>query len=485
MRIAHLRGENMYDVMIIGAGVVGSAIARELSRWKLSIAVVDKENDVAMGTSKANSGIVHAGFDAKTGTNKAIYNVLGARMFPKLAEELDFPYRRNGALVLCFTERDRNKLEELLEQGKRNGVSGLSILEGDAVRKMEPNVSDRVVAALYAETSGIVSPYEMTVALAENAATNGVEFMLGQTVTGINFSGYGFEVKLTDKVVWAKIVVNCAGVYADSIYNALTGRQSMTITARKGEYCLLDKKCGGLCDKTLFQLPSKMGKGVLVAPTTHGNVIVGPTAEDIEDKDDVDTTVSGLNNAFNTAMLSVPSLARRNIITQFAGLRAHDGQGDFIIGESEVANFYNVAGIESPGLTASPAIAVDVAEAIANKLNADKNLDFVATRKGIPCFARMSDSEREQLIAQNPLYGKIVCRCENVTEGEIVDSINRPLGATDLDGVKRRTRAGMGRCQMGFCTPRIMEILARELDKDMTEITKCGKGSRVVVGRTE
>ena len=475
----------MYDVLIIGAGVVGSAVARELSRWKLSIAVAEKENDVAMGTSKANSGIVHAGFDAKTGSNKAIYNVLGAKMYPQLAEELDFPYRRNGAFVLCFDEAQKDKLYELLEQGKMNGVSGLSVISGDEVREMEPNVSDKVVAALYAETSGIVSPYEMNVALAENACVNGVEFLLGEEVKRINKSNIGFEIQLSSKTVWAKLVINCAGVYADEIYNSVLGNNSINIVARKGEYCLLDKKCGGLTDKTLFQLPSNMGKGVLVAPTTHGNIIVGPTANDIPCKDDVDTTFDGLNTAFNTAMLSVPTLARRNIITQFAGLRAHSTAGDFIIGESEISNFYNVAGIESPGLSAAPAIAVDVAVEVAAKLGAEKKTDFISKRKGIPCFAHMSDSEREKLIASNPLYGKIVCRCENVTEGEIVDSIRRPLGATDLDGVKRRTRAGMGRCQMGFCTPRVMEILSRELGKDMTEITKFGKGSHIVVGRTE
>ncbi len=475
----------MYDVLIIGAGVVGCSIARELSGWKLRIGVVDKENDVAMGTSKANSGIAHAGFDAKTGTNKAIYNVLGAKMFPALSKELDFPYRQNGAFVLCFDESERGKLVELMEQGIRNGVKGLSILEGDQVRAMEPNVSDKVVAALYAETSGIVSPYEMTVAYAENAAVNGAEFLLNEEITGIQRTKHGFEVQMTDKTLFARAIVNCAGVFADEIYGMVSDKPLFSIVARKGEYCLLDKKCGGLTDKTLFQLPSAMGKGVLVAPTTHGNIIVGPTAQDIDNKEDVDTTFDGLNKAFDTATVSVPTLARRNIITQFAGLRAHPIGGDFIIGESEIENFFNVAGIESPGLTSAPAIAVDVAKQVADKLHADKNDKFVAQRRGIPCFAKMSDSEREALIATNPLYGRIVCRCENVTEGEIVDSIRRPVGATDLDGVKRRTRAGMGRCQMGFCTPRVMEILCRELGKDMTEITKYGKGSRIVVGRTE
>ena len=290
---------------------------------------------------------------------------------------------------------------------------------------------------------------------------------------------------MKDRTLLTKTVINCAGVYADAIYNMVSDKPLFEIVARKGEYCLLDKKCGGLTDKTLFQLPTAMGKGVLVAPTTHGNIIVGPTAEDVPDKDDVDTTFDGLNKAFNTASVSVPSLARRNIITQFAGLRAHADVNDFVIGESDVPCFYNVAGIESPGLTSAPAIAVDVAKAVAEKLHAVKKDNFVAKRKGIPCFAKMSDSERQQLIATNPLYGRIVCRCENVTEGEIVDSIRRPVGARDLDGVKRRTRAGMGRCQMGFCTPRVMEILCRELGMEMTEITKCGKGSHIVVGRTE
>ena len=475
----------MYDILIIGAGVVGCSVARELSRYQLKIAVADKENDVSMGTSKANSGIVHAGFDAKTGTNKAIYNVLGARMFPELSRELDFPFRQNGALVLCFDESEKGKLDDLLQQGQRNGVKALSIIDGAKVRELEPNVSEKVVAALYAETSGIVSPYEMTVALAENAAVNGVEFLLGQAVTKIDRDGEFFKVKLGRKTVAAKIVINCAGVYADDVYNSVANAQKMKIVSRKGEYCLLDKKCGGLCDRTLFQLPSAMGKGVLVAPTTHGNIIVGPTAEDVPSKDDVDTTFDGLNTAFNTAMISVPGLARRNIITQFAGLRAHLNEGDFVIGESDVKNFYNVAGIESPGLSSAPAIAVDVAEEVAGKLGAAKKENFICKRQGIPCFARMSDSERAELIAKNPLYGKIVCRCENVTEGEIVDSIRRPVGATDLDGVKRRTRAGMGRCQMGFCTPRIMEILSRELGVDMTKITKFGGKSRVTVGRTD
>lgn len=475
----------MYDVLIIGGGVIGCSLARELSRYDIKIAVAEKENDVAMGTSKANSGIVHAGFDAKTGSNKAIYNVLGARMFDQLSKDLDFPFRRNGAMVLCFEEAGKPKLQALYDQGIANGVTGMEIISGDRAREIEPNVSDKVVAALHIPSSGIVSPYEMTIAYAENAFVNGVEFMLGAEVSGVAKKGDIFEVTFADgKTAQAKAVVNCAGVYADVINNGVCDSK-IEIVSRKGEYCLLDKKCGGLTDNTLFQLPTAMGKGVLVAPTTHGNILVGPTAEDIPGKDDVDTTYAGLNKAFDTASLSVPSLSRRNIITQFAGLRAHSKGDDFIIGESEVENFFNIAGIESPGLSSAPAIAVEMAEKVAEKLGAAKKQNFIEKRKGIPHFASMSDSEREALIKQNKLYGRIVCRCENVTEGEIVDSINRPLGATDMDGVKRRTRAGMGRCQAGFCTPRVMEILARELHKDQTEITKYGKGSNLVIGRTK
>lgn len=475
----------MYDVFIIGGGVIGCSLARELSRYDVKIAVAEKEDDVAMGTSKANSGIVHAGFDAKTGSNKAIYNVLGARMFDELSKELDFPFRRNGAMVLCFDKSGEPKLKALYDQGVANGVTGLEIISGDRAREIEPNVSAEVVAALYVPSSGIVSPYEMTIAYAENACVNGVEFMLGKEVTGIEKNGGVFTLTFADgESKQARTVVNCAGVYADVINNMVCG-EKINIVSRKGEYCLLDKKCGGLTDCTLFQLPTAMGKGVLVAPTTHGNILVGPTAEDIEGKDDVDTTYAGLNKAFDTASLSVPSLSRRNIITQFAGLRAHSTADDFIIGESEIDGFYNIAGIESPGLSSAPAIAAETAEKLAGKLGAGKKKNFIATRKGIPHFASMSDSERAELIKQNKLYGRIVCRCENVTEGEIVDAINRPLGATDMDGVKRRTRAGMGRCQAGFCTPRVMEILARELGKDQTEITKYGKGSNLVVGRTK
>ncbi len=477
----------MKDVIIIGGGVVGCSVARELSRFDADILLLERGNDVSVGTSKANSGIVHGGYDAKTGTLKAKFNVAGNAMFDALARELDFPFKRNGSMVLCFDKADIGKLLELKEQGVKNGVQGLYVLEGyEAVKAMEPYVSENVVAALVVPNGGIVSPYEMTIAYAENAATNGVKFRFGSEVTAIDRIDGGLQVTCADGfTAQAKYVVNAAGVYADVINNMISP-DKMHITARKGDYELLDKTCGYMASHTLFQMPTKMGKGVLVTPTCHGNILVGPTATDVTDKDDVATTPEELASAFDRALLTMPSLNRRNIITQFSGLRAHLDTDDFVIGESAaVKGLYNVAGIESPGLSSAPAIAVHVAEEIAQKLSLGKNANFVAERKGIPHFATLSDEERQKLVAENPLYGRIVCRCETVTEGEIVEAIRRKPGAVDMDGVKRRTRQGMGRCQAGFCTPRVMEILSRELGVPMTEVTKRGGNSQFVIGRTK
>lgn len=477
----------MKDVIIIGGGVVGCSVARELSRYDADILLLERGNDVSVGTSKANSGIVHGGYDAKPGTLKAKFNVAGNAMFDALARELDFPFKRNGSMVLCFDKADIGKLLELKEQGVKNGVQGLYVLEGyEAVKAIEPYVSENVVAALVVPNGGIVSPYEMTIAYAENAATNGVEFRFGSEVTAIDRIDGGLQVTCADGfTAQAKYVVNAAGVYADVINNMISP-DKMHITARKGDYELLDKTCGYMASHTLFQMPTKMGKGVLVTPTCHGNILVGPTATDVTDKDDVATTPEELASAFDRALLTMPSLNRRNIITQFSGLRAHLDTDDFVIGESAaVKGLYNVAGIESPGLSSAPAIAVHVAEEIAQKLSLGKNANFVAERKGIPHFATLSDEERQKLVAKNPLYGRIVCRCETVTEGEIVEAIRRKPGAVDMDGVKRRTRQGMGRCQAGFCTPRVMEILSRELGVPMTEVTKRGGNSQFVIGRTK
>ena len=464
------------DVIIIGAGVTGSSIARELSRYSLKITVIEKASDVCEGTSKANSGIVHAGFDALPGTKKAYFNVLGSKKMEALSKELDFPYKRNGSIVLCFDEADIHKLDELKERGIKNGVEGLEILSGDEIRKKEPNISKEVVAALFAPTGGIVCPFNLTIAMAENANVNGAEFKLNEEVIDIKKTGDSFTVVTSKGEYTAKMVINAAGVYADKLHNMVCA-DKLHIQARKGEYCLYDKKVGSLVSSTIFQLPGAYGKGVLVTPTVHGNLLLGPTATDTDDKEEVNTTKEGLDSLQKTAAKSIEAVPYRSVITSFAGLRAHPDGDDFIIGESSVRGFYDVAGIESPGLSAAPAIGEYVADEVAKLLDAAKKDNFISKRTGIPNMALAANAEKEALIKKNPLYANVVCRCELVTEGEIVDAIKRPLGATTLDGVKRRTRAGMGRCQAGFCSPKTLEILARELGTDITEITKHGEGS--------
>ena len=461
----------MYDVIIIGAGVSGCAVARELSAYKRKVAVLERASDICEGTSKANSGIVHAGYDAKPGTKKAALNLRGNRLMEGLSRQLDFSFRRNGSLVLCFEEADRGKLEELLERGRKNGVEGLRIVEGEELAGLEPNLSDQVIAALYAPTGGIVCPFGLTVALAENASVNGVEFHLDTKVNRVIKAEGGYRLETAKGEFSAKVVVNAAGVYADVFHNMVSGKK-LHITPRKGEYCLFDKAVGGYVSHTVFQLPTKYGKGVLVTPTVHGNLLAGPTAEDIMDKEGVNTTASGLESVLERGAMSVGRLPAGKIITSFAGLRAHEDGNDFVIGEAEDAKgFIDVAGIESPGLTCAPAIGEYVAGIIQEILPAERKEDFIGERKGIFSMAEAKDGERQEMILANPSYANVVCRCELVTEGEIMDAIHRPLGATTLDGVKRRTRAGMGRCQSGFCSPKVVEIFARELGKDIGEIT--------------
>lgn len=468
-----------YDVTIIGGGVTGAAVARELSRYQLKTCLVERAEDVCSGTSKANSAIVHAGYDAATGSLKAKMNVEGNRMMGELSKDLDFAFRRNGSLVLCFSEEDRPALQALYERGVANGVPELKIISGDEVRAMEPNVTDEVVAALYAPTGGIVCPFGLTIALAENACDNGVEFKFLTEVTDITKIEGGYELAVKGKdPITTRFVVNAAGVYADVFHNMVSD-DKIEIVPRKGDYCLLDQEAGKHVDKTIFQLPGKYGKGVLVAPTIHGNLLIGPTATDIEDKEGTYTTAKELAEVTTKSAVSVKNIPYRQVITSFSGLRAHEKSDEFIIGEA-AEGFYDAAGIESPGLSSAPAIGVYLAEMIAQKAEARKKDNFIATRKGIPHVAAMSREDRAALIKERPDYGTIVCRCENVSEGEIVDSIRRTLGARSLDGIKRRVRQGMGRCQAGFCTPRTMEILSRETGIPMEEICKNQPGSEMI-----
>lgn len=474
--------EMYYDAAIIGGGVIGCAVARELARYELKVCLIEREEDVCSGTSKANSAIVHAGYDASPGSLKAKFNLEGSLMMENLSKELDFSFQRNGSLVLCLSEEDVPALHALYEKGQKNGVPGLTILSGDQVRAMEPHVTEQVAAALYAPTGGIVCPFGLTIALAENACDNGVEFFFNTEVRELEKNSGGYDLITSEGVFHTASVINAAGVYADRFHN-MVSEKKLTIIPRKGDYLLLDKEAGTHVSHTIFQLPGAMGKGVLVTPTVHGNLLAGPTASDVEDKENVKTTAKELDEIMEKAAWGVKDLPFRKVITSFSGLRAHETGGDFVIGEVlDAPGFFDAAGIESPGLTSAPAIGVYLAGLVAKKAAAGKKADFKETRKGLIDPRSLTFEERARLIEEDPRYGTIICRCEEVSEGEIVASINRTLGAVSLDGVKRRVRAGMGRCQAGFCAPKTMEILARETGRNMEEICKNRPGSNLLYG---
>ncbi|SDX68618.1 NAD(P)/FAD-dependent oxidoreductase [Eubacterium barkeri] len=478
----------MVDIVIIGAGVTGCCIARELSKYDAAICVIEKGDDVASGTSKGNSGVIHSGFDAKPGTLMAKLNVEGNRLMWERAKELDFPVKQNGALVVCTDPEDRDKLDVLLAQAEDNGVPGVRILERDEVLAMEPNLTDRTVAALYAPTGGIICPFNLAIAMGENANVNGVSFRFETEALSIQSIDGGYRIETNKGPIDTKAIVNAAGVYADRFHNMVSSKK-IHITARKGEYLLFDKALGDVFKASVFPLPGKMGKGILTAPTIHGNLYVGPTADDVEDKEDLCTTAAILDHLVEkaeTAHLCKLDLPLNKIITSFAGLRAHEDNHEFIVEEvSDSPYFFDAAGIESPGLTSSPAIGVMLAEMISKRMSLDEKKNFSPTRRGVTHFNQLTREEQIEKIKENPAFGQIICRCEMVTEGEIMEAINRPLGARSMDSIKRRTRAGMGRCQAGFCTPKTMEILARETGIPMTEITKKGGQSTLLVGKNK
>ena len=474
----------MYDVVIIGAGVIGGMIARNLSAYNLKIAILEKENDVAMGATKANSAIVHAGFDAKEGSLKAKLNVKGSKMMKKITEELGVKYINNGSLVIGFNSEDRKVIEELLERGKENGVDGLRIIEKEELNEIEPNVSENVICALYAPTGAITCPYELTVAAIGNAMDNGVELKTNFVVSSISEVDGGYEIVSENESIIARYVINAAGVFADKIAE-MVGDNSFSIKPRKGEYILLDKEYGNLVSHTIFRTPSKMGKGILVSPTVDGNLLTGPTSEDIENKDNNATTQEGLSHVIKEANENIKGIPFSGTITSFCGLRAVGDTGDFII-NSPKKGFINVAGIESPGLSASPAIAKMVRDMIIEQgEELIKKESYNPIRKSMHYFKNASIQEKNKIIAENKSFGKIVCRCESVTEGEILEAIRTNPKPTDLDGVKRRTRAQMGRCQGGFCSSYIIKLLAEEMNVPYDAVTKCGGSSRVIVGKTK
>ncbi|SEA78351.1 glycerol-3-phosphate dehydrogenase [Eubacterium aggregans] len=478
----------MVDIVIIGAGVTGCCIARELSKYDAAICVIEKGDDVASGTSKGNSGVIHSGFDAKPGTLMAKLNVEGNRLMWERAKELDFPVKQNGALVVCTDPEDRGKLDVLLAQAQANGVPGVRILERDEVLAMEPNLTDKTVAALYAPTGGIICPFNLAIAMGENANVNGVAFRFETEALSIQPIDGGYRIETNNGPIETKAIVNAAGVYADRFHNMVSTKK-IHITARKGEYLLFDKALGDVFKASVFPLPGKMGKGILTAPTIHGNLYVGPTANDVEDKEDLCTTASILDNLVEkaeTAHLCKLDLPLNKIITSFAGLRAHEDNHEFIVEEvPDAPYFFDAAGIESPGLTSSPAIGVMLAELISKRMFLEEKENFISTRRGVTHFNQLTKEEQIEKIKENPAFGQIICRCEMVTEGEIMEAINRPLGARSMDSIKRRTRAGMGRCQAGFCTPKTMEILSRETGIPMTKITKKGGQSTLLVGKNK
>lgn len=473
----------MFDVAIIGGGICGCSLLYELSKYQISVVLLEKENDVSIGTTKANSAIVHAGYDPAPGSRMARHNVEGNRMIHQLCEKLDVPFQPIGSLVLAFSEKERRTLEDLYDRGVKNGVPGLRVLEAEELHQMEPNVSDKAVAALYAPTAGIISPWELAIALAETAVKNGAQVRLRSEVTAIKKEGAGFSIHSGGGTVSARFVINAAGVASDQVHN-MAASPFFHIRPSKGEYYLMDKSQGGLVNHVIFQCPNEDGKGVLVTPTVHGNLLVGPNARDSAGGD-LANTVAGLEFVKETALRSVPNINFRETIRIFAGLRAVSEIDDFLIGESNVKGFFDIAGIKSPGLTSAPSIAREMAELLRGAgLELKEKMEFCDTRR-VTRFRKLSHEERAEAIRKNPDYGQIVCRCETITEGEIVAALHGPVPPCSIDGVKRRCGSGMGRCQGGFCGPRVQEIISRELGIPMEQVPQDRDGMEIVFGRTK
>ncbi len=462
----------MYDIAIIGAGVVGSSIARELSRYNLNLCLIEKEEDVATGASKANSGIVHGGYAAKYGTLKGELCIKGNVMYSQLEKELNFGFRRTGALVVGFNSEDEKKIRELYENGLKIGCDDLEIIYKERIKELEPYINEEAIVALHAKSVGVTSPYELTIALAENAVSNGVEIKLETEVVAIEKKEDHFNIKTDKGYIESKYIVNAAGIYSDKIAN-MVGVDDFNILPRRGQYILLGKDQGHLVNTVLFQVPTEKGKGILVTTTYHGNFMIGPNAEEIGDKDDVATSMESLETVIETARKSIKVFDIKRALTSFSGIRAVSSNGDFIIEESKVKGFINVAGIDSPGLTSAPAIAlrtIDILKACGLELK--DNPDFNPYRKSLIVPKHRSFDEK---INHESPEKNIICRCERVTEAEIIDAIHRGIPVKSIDAVKRRVRAGMGNCQGSFCRSRVAAIIARELNIPMEEVTVRGK----------
>ena len=477
----------MYDIAIIGAGISGSAIARELSRYDLNTVILERGSEVCQGTTKANSAIVHGGYDAPPNSLKAKLNVRGNEMYEDLCRELNVEYKNIGSLVIGFNEDDKNHIQELYDRGIKNNVKGLKILSKDEILSIEPNINKNVTSALLCSSAGIVCPFNLNVALVENAVVNGVKLKLNAQVINIEKKEDRFEVKLSsNEIIKSKMIINAAGVYADKINNMIGGNEYYIIP-RKGEYKILDKTEGKKANHVIFRCPTSKGKGVLVTQTVHGNLLVGPNATVVDNKEDTSTTVKGMNEITIEAKDSIEDIDFSKTITSFAGLRATSNTHDFMIFESsKCSKFINVGGIESPGLASAPGIAEYVLNIVRKSgMKLEKKEDFNPIREKIKPFSQMSREEQMKIIEKDSRHKKIICRCESITEGEIVDAINRPCGARTVDGIKRRVRPGMGRCQGGFCGPKVIEIIARELNMDIQDVLKDYSNSNMVIGKVK
>ncbi|MCL2698996.1 MAG: NAD(P)/FAD-dependent oxidoreductase [Defluviitaleaceae bacterium] len=476
----------MTDVLIIGCGIVGASAAYELSRYELSVAAVDRLNDIAGETTRANSGIVHVGYDPEPGTVMAQLNVRGNELIRELCAKLDVPYKQNGSLVVGFDDNDKAAIEELYRRGLANKVPGLEIISGGRARELEPALSQEVSCALIAPTCGVISPWEFAAALAETAARNGVKFTLGAEVTGIKRldSGKGGYLVTTSKgELVTRAVVNAAGLYADDVHGFLK-KPDFKIIPKRGQYYLLDKSSGNIVSRTIFQCPNEHGKRVVVTPTAHGNLLIGPSSESVDCRENADTDTKTLEHVIQTAKRAVPGLNARESIRNFAGVRAAADTGDFIIREAE-KNFYDLAGIKSPGLTAAPAIAEELVRLLEASEAFDIGLSLKETfinERRVTRFRYLNDEQRTEKVRENPAFGRIVCRCENVTEGEISDAFDSPLPPVTLDAVKRRCHAGMGRCQGGFCAPKVIALITERLGIGATEVLKDREGSYIITG---
>lgn len=475
----------IYDVAIVGGGVIGGMLARELSRYKLSICILEKENDVAMAASHANSGIVHGGYDPVPGTLKARLNSEGVELLFTAAKELNVPCKRNGSMVCAFSPEEEPLIHELYQQGQENNIPGLKILSGDEARAIEPNLSTAVTKVLHVTNAGIVCPYDLTIAAIGNAMDNGVVLHRNFKVSAISKENDLFTVSsAAGETVQSKFLVNCAGGYSDAVAR-MAGDDFFTVIPRAGEYMLLDKAEGSRVSHTLFQCPTVEGKGILVSPTVDGNLLVGPTAKVVETPDSSDTTAAGLAEVERLAAKSVPSVNFRQVITSFSGVRASTKGGEFILeASSRVSGLVHAGGIDSPGLTCCVSIAKYLTDILkAQGLPLEEKEDWNPHRENPHAFRQMDDAQKNAYIQDHPEYGKIVCRCETVTEGEILHAIRSNPPAMDIDGVKRRTRSGMGRCQGGFCGPYVMELISKEMSIPMEQVTKFGGKSHMVIGR--